>query len=268
VPAETQQLSEQALKLQAWENELRERERQLLEYRDNLSRPLGAKLPAREAFAPSEREQSIPYDRRGPVVEARSDTAPQRPHYQDIHIHNHLAPVSPALYPADGMRSSREYSAAVPGSAAQEPNRFPYDRVVDYSSASSGIFPSAQNPPYDYASQRQQASAAPSTGARGANTRYAAEFSVPLPPPEQPRLSFADRHELVARMSYESPTVRDTSAPRPVSATRPAASQQQEVDLSGLSLAVRLISNNLFCVDNFVVLSLLMQRIRELTGHY
>jgi hypothetical protein len=206
------------------------------EYRDSLSRPLGAKLPAREAFPASESAESYPYDRRVPAADPRAEPVPQRPHYQDIHIHNHLAPVSPAMYPADSVRSSREFSTAMPMSAAPEPQRFPYDRVVDYSSATNGTFP-APSPQYQYT--RQQAPTAPSTTITSASSRYAAEFSVPQPLPEQPRLSFADRHELVARMSYESPTIRDsTAAPRPVPSTRLAVSQQEEVDLSGLSLAV------------------------------
>lgn len=265
-------LSEQVLKLQAWERELRERERQLQEYKDSLSRPLGAHKAPRPAQPPvpapvpaqvlrsseeSRQHSDTPFDSLRVSQESacslpghRFETSSYRP--PDIHIHNHIS--------APDTGTSHTLPFAAPSTAPPAPAgldgraRFPYDRVVDYDSAEPPVAPEPlPSFPYEYTAHpprsgaTQPATSAPTRPMYTVDPASMSRTSVPEPA----RPSFADRHELHGRLYDNYPTYRESTSSRspPQVAGRPppptgrsaaaaAARPDEEVDLSGLSLAV------------------------------
>lgn len=261
-PTETPQWSEQARRLQQWEAELRERERRLLEYKDSISRPVGAKLPPRSPAATTvgrlsdyysssettadtaaQEDYVYPYDRTRydlPAAETRVPVSSRQP---DIHIHNHLPP--PAV-PSPAAQWARDSWESITAGAGEEKVRFPYDRRVDYDSTtgySSSSVPSVYDTTSATGKTPAKASQAPS------RTVYQVDYSA-----TQPALtaattknttsgaSFEDRHEMFARVSCEFPSWRDSASHRASSSTQqqqPSDGDGEEVNLSGLSLQVR-----------------------------
>jgi hypothetical protein len=264
-------LTEQALKLEAWERELRERERQLLEYRDSLSRPLGAHRPPRASVAAPATHGISSYDTVRQSQESQSGRYESSSYRSpEIHIHNHIPPLSAA--PAGASQSPPAAQAPMPTTAqtsvsADGRARFPYDRVEDYDSAlpplASSDLPSF---PYEYTALRS-GEKAPSGAAPASRPTYSVEPAAPRFQPDALRASFVDRHQLNAHMSYEYPTYREHYTQPPRQEQRTGAqygaaavsvgqgSATEEVDLSGLSLAVRtgflvLCANNV--TENFL----------------
>jgi hypothetical protein len=249
-------LTEQTLKLEAWERELRERERQLLEYRDSLSRPLGAHRPPRASVAAPATHGISSYDSVRQSQESQSGRYESSSYRSpEIHIHNHIPPVSAA--PAGAAQPPPEAQAPTPvPTAAQAPvsadgrARFPYDRVLDYDSAAPPLASSDLSSfPYEYTAPRS-GEKAPSGAAPASRPAYSVEPAAPRFQPDAPRASFVDRHQLNAHMSYEYPTYREHYTQPPRQEQRTGAqygaaavsvgqgSAAEEVDLSGLSLAV------------------------------
>lgn len=89
--AATADISSQLSRLQAWEQQLREREAEVLQYKNSLSKPLGAWMPVREAAELFAKDSSSTHHK--PQQQNLADQLRNSP--PEIHIHNHLTP--PAL---------------------------------------------------------------------------------------------------------------------------------------------------------------------------
>lgn len=268
-------LSEQVLKLQAWERELQERERQLQAYKDSLSRPLGAHMPPRPAqsasapLAPRHSEESrqyaaSPFDSLRVSQESacslqghRLETSSYRP--PDIHIHNHISPTAVTNHGPPVAPPAVPAASAAPDGQA----RFPYDRVVDYDSAEIPLAPEPlPSFPYEYSARSVQGDRARASASAPTRPTYTVDPAAQSRSsfPEPPRPSFTDRHELHGRLYDNYPAYREPPNPArsPLSVGRVAGAgsatvlPDEEVDLSGLSLAVSLPSRLLRIVSSLL----------------